>query len=180
MVVRTMMRNAVFAGAVAIASVGLVGCGSGDAENDGAASTDTSAPPRAENPGDAQPGEPVRNEQPDGAKSIVYAVRGEVRAMPTGMIDWSVRHEAIPEFVTGQSNEDGTPKLGMNTMTMDFPTPDGYDLSGVDVGSKVMIWFEVQHAADGSLLGYEVVQHEMLPADTEMNFAPLPGMGGDN
>jgi hypothetical protein len=171
---------------LAAASVVFTGSGCGNADNadaDGGGASNSGAsgertPATPEQAATAEPGDRVERTHDDGGTSVIYAVRGVVQGMPSPANDWSVRHEAIPEFIQGATGPDGTPQLGMNTMTMPFPTPEGYDLSDVDVGDKVMIRFEVDYAADGSLMQYEVISHELLPPETELNFAPLPGMGG--
>lgn len=104
---------------------------------------------------------------PEGMRIVSYTVRGEVRSLPDESNDLMVRHEAIPEFRQGN----GT--LGMNVMVMPFPFADGINADGMSIGDIVAITFEVTHREDWSLVGYQTVGWELLPADTELNFTPI-------
>lgn len=128
---------------------------------------------------DARPGTPGVRDLPDGHRLIVYAVRGEITTLPGGMNDLMAKHEAIPEFVTQEKLADGSPKLGMDVMTMPFPADERYDFGDLEVGDKAMLYFEVEYDADGRLMRHRLVAHEELPADTEMNYTPLPESAGD-
>ncbi len=110
-----------------------------------------------------------------GPRIVEYTVRGEVESIPQNPSqDLMVKHEAIPEFDTGQTLPNGEPKLGMNVMSMPFPAPDDYDLSDLAVGDKVALTFAVQHDREtNQLLGYELVNHAKLPEDTQLDFTPL-------
>ena len=126
----------------------------------------------------SEPSSDQAQAQPD-TKLYEYTVRGEVMTLPGETSDLKVHHEAIPEFV----RNDGT--LGMDTMTMPFWPPAGVtleearvkelDLSGIAVGDKVTLTFEVVHdAATGSMKGFYATKVEKLPADTELDFSHLP------
>lgn len=107
----------------------------------------------------------------------VYTVRGEVRSLPSATDDLRIRHEAIPEYEVG----DGT--RGMDTMTMPFWPPQGMrleearvtelDLSGIEVGDKVSVTFEVVFREDGTLWGFYATRVEALDASVELDFTPL-------
>ncbi|MEO1128382.1 MAG: hypothetical protein AAFX05_01595 [Planctomycetota bacterium] len=115
-----------------------------------------------------------------------YVVRGEVVALPDDMLsDFKVRHEAIPEY----RRPDG--KLGMDVMSMPFWPPvgmpesdieperiEGFSLEGIEIGDKVAVTFEVRMTdsdiLDYTLVGYYATRVEKLPADTELDFTPLP------
>jgi len=144
--------------------LGPVGCGGGEGSG-------------AERSSAADPAEPE-------VREVEYTVRGVVERMPGGMNELLVRHEAIPEFDTGRVDDGGTPVLGMNVMSMEFPASEGYDYGDLAVGDKVALTFAVRHdAADNSLVGWELVSHEVLPAETELNFTPLDelrGSGGED
>lgn len=101
-----------------------------------------------------------------------YTVRGEIMQMPSAqspLTEFSVRHEAMPHF-RGQGGE-----MGMDTMTMPFPLKEGVSLDGFAVGDKVELAFEVDFdAATDALLGYRATGLTKLPADTVLDFTPLP------
>lgn len=74
----------------------------------------------------------------------------------------------MPNFV-GQNGE-----LGMDTMTMDFPLAAAITLDGLAVGDIIELAFEVDvNASTGQLEGYRATGFTKLPAETELNFAPL-------
>ncbi len=109
----------------------------------------------------------------------VYTVRGEVNALPSPTSDLRVRHEAIPEFI-GPS---GTVE-GMGPMIMAFWPPQGLsleqarvddlDVSGIEVGDKVTLVFEVIHDPETKAIkGYYATSIETLPDDTVLDFSPL-------
>ena len=98
---------------------------------------------------------------------VSYTVRGQVASLPDNMNDLMVKHEAIPEF----RSPNGT--LGMNVMTMGFPLAEGVSSEGMSVGDKVATTVEVRHQRDWTLIGYETVSWEALPAETELNFTPI-------
>ena len=94
-----------------------------------------------------------------------YTTRGIVTALPSSLIDFSVQHEAIPEF----KNPDGS--LGMNTMQMEFPLGEGFVLdSSIAVGDKVELTFRVEY---GNAPRYYVTQVSELPETTVLDFSPL-------
>lgn len=101
-----------------------------------------------------------------------YTVRGEITQLPTPgapLVEFSVRHEAMPHF-RGQGGE-----LGMDTMNMPFPLKEGVSLEGFAVGDKVELAFEVDFdAATDALLGYRATGLTKLPAETVLDFTPLP------
>ena len=100
-------------------------------------------------------------------KTIPYTVRGEVVTLPTEDDDLMVRHEAIPEFRSGAS-------MGMDVMVMPFPLGEDVSLDGVAPGDKLSITFSVDYEEGWSPIGYRVVSYEELPAETELDFTPLP------
>ena len=156
--------------ALGIACTGLPGCGG---------TTNTPQTEPADVAG-AVPGEPGVRELPEGHRLVIYAVRGEITGLPVGMNDLMAKHEAIPEFITQEMLEDGTPKLGMNVMTMPFPAEETYDMSGLEVGDIAMLYFEVEYDAEGRFVrGHRLIRHEELPADTALDFTPLPPAAGD-
>jgi hypothetical protein len=168
---------------VAVCALTLTGCGEGGdkAAPGNSAATVSGDDVSADAAGDAKPGEPGVRELQDGHRLIVYAVRAEILSLPDGMNDLQAKHEAIPEFVTQKTNDDGSPVLGMNVMAMPFPADEGYDLSDLAVGDKAMLYFEVEYDAEGMFARqHRLVRHEKLPADTALNFAPLPSRGMDS
>lgn len=111
--------------------------------------------------------------QENGFRYVRYTVRAQITALPaqgTGG-DLMAHHEPIPEF----RGNDGSIE-GMNEMTMPFPIGEGVSTEGLAVGDKVAITFEVTHAQDWKLQGYEIVSWEKLPADTTLNFAGVGPM----
>ena len=156
----TRVAMVVLAGGLGV--LGPVGCGGGEETG-------------AERSPAAGPAEPE-------VREVEYTVRGVVERMPGAMNELLVRHEAIPEFDTGRVDDEGTPVLGMNVMSMEFPAGEGYDYRDLSVGDKVALTFAVRHdAEDNSLVGWELVSHEVLPDETELNFTPLDELrdGGD-
>ncbi len=103
---------------------------------------------------------------------IRYTVRGQVVQVPSAddpRSEFSVRHEAIPEF----RRIDG--KLGMNTMTMGFPVAKGLSLEGIEAGDIVRLIFETEYEAGYTKLkGYQAVEVVELPAETALDFSSLP------
>jgi hypothetical protein len=70
-------------------------------------------------------------------------------------------------------------KLGMQKMEMPFPAPEGYDWGELSVGDKVRFTFCVEYdAEDGMPRSYEMVSHEVLPVETQLDLTPLGGMDG--
>lgn len=106
------------------------------------------------------------------AEVVRYTTRGQVAEVPAAgdpRKAFRVRHEAIPEY----RRVDGT--LGMNTMTMEFPLAEGVSLEGLEVGDVVRLTFEVEYDPGfAKLRGYKAVEVAELPADTELDFSPLP------
>lgn len=103
-------------------------------------------------------------------ETVEYTVRGSVVSLPTADDDLMVRHEAIPEFRSGEN-------MGMDVMVMPFPLGEGVSLDGVAPGDKLSIRFSVDYEEGWSPIGYRVVAYEKLPADTELDFTPLPSDG---
>lgn len=107
-----------------------------------------------------------------------YTVRGQVAQIPAAnnpQAEFRVRHEAIPEF----KRADGT--LGMNTMTMPFPLGEGVSIDGLEVGDIVKLTFEVEYDPGFTKLRrYYTVKIEELPADTQLDFSPLPASSQDD
>lgn len=103
-------------------------------------------------------------------ETVEYTVRGQVASLPAGDDPLQVRHEAIPEFRNGE-------KMGMNVMTMPFPLGEGVSLEGVQPGDKLSITFSVDYQEGWSPINYRVVSYEKLPAETELDFTPLPSDG---
>lgn len=69
-----------------------------------------------------------------------YEVRGVVAQLPAGGgSELMIEHEAIPDFV-GASGD----TVGMNAMTMGFPTAKGVSLEGLAAGDSVRFTFEVR------------------------------------
>jgi len=131
-------------------AMGLVGCSDRD-----------------EGPTDEQ----VRSEfEAEVWKVVEYTVRGEVVALPTADEAMMVRHEAIPEF-----KEPGG--MGMDVMVMPFPFAEGLDAEGIAPGDKLMLTFSVDYEEGWSPVDYRVIRYEELPADTELDFTPLPQDG---
>jgi hypothetical protein len=98
-----------------------------------------------------------------------YTVRGAIVALPTPQQDLVVRHEAMPHFVA----ENGV--MGMDTMSMDFPTVEGLALEGFKPGDPVEMDFEVDFdVVTGKLLGYRATAVRPLPEGTMLDFTPLP------
>lgn len=103
--------------------------------------------------------------QPE-APPETYRVRALVRHLPKSddpRPEILVRHEAIPSF----KNEDGD-VVGMDTMSMPFPLADTSLITGVEVGDRVEMAFEVswhggnplkvttiERLPEGSLLAFE-------------------------
>jgi len=100
-----------------------------------------------------------------------YTVRGLVVQLPdpaSPAADFSVRHEAIPNF----RQQDGN--LGMDVMDMPFPLAPGLDISTLKIGDKVELTFEVDlNLAESKFLGYRATKVVVLPPETELDFTPL-------
>lgn len=124
---------------------------------------------RAEEPSEDQ----IRSEfEAEVWKVAEYTVRGEVVAMPTADEAMQIRHEAIPDFK-------GPDKMGMDVMVMPFPFAEGVSIEGIEVGDKVMLTFSVDYEDGWSPLEHRVIRYKELPADTELDFTPLPKEPGD-
>lgn len=103
-----------------------------------------------------------------------YTVRGRIVMLPEAGKPASVlqiRHEAIEHFVDSKGKV-----VGMEAMTMPFPTAKGLSLAGLAVGDAVEFTFEVRW--DGSPI-YQVTRITELPEGTALEFesAPEPGAG---
>jgi Cu/Ag efflux protein CusF len=112
---------------------------------------------------------------PDASETIrvdQYVVRGEVVRLPdpsNPAAEFMVRHEAIPHYRSSGS------KQGMNTMTMPFPVAAELSLEGIAIGDKVELTFEVRFDTEkDSPVSYEATEVVKLPAETELDFSPLP------
>lgn len=101
-----------------------------------------------------------------------YTVRAQVASVPVAgdpRTEFSARHESIPEF-KGPGDE-----VGMSAMTMPFPLKDGVTLDGIAVGDKVEITFEVIYDLQKKTpVDWEAVSVKELPAETVLDFSPLP------
>lgn len=98
-----------------------------------------------------------------------YTVRGQIISLPTPQQDLVVRHEAMPHFV----GENGV--MGMDTMSMGFPTIEGMALEGLKPGDPVEMDFEVDFdIKTGKLTGYRATAVRPLSPDTVLDFTPLP------
>jgi hypothetical protein len=63
----------------------------------------------------------------------------------------------------------------MNTMTMPFPVAAELSLEGIAIGDKVELTFEVRFDTEkDSPVSYEATEVVKLPAETELDFSPLP------
>jgi hypothetical protein len=113
----------------------------------------------------------------------VYTVRGEVDALESATTDFSVRHEAIPEFI----GPEGT-VVGMGPMIMAFWPPQGLSLdqarvqtlalTGIEPGDKVELTFEVLHDPQThAIRGYYATSVRELAPETELDFSPLEKAG---
>ena len=107
----------------------------------------------------------------------IYRVRGLVRQLPAPNKthgDVLVKHEAIPSFKDADGNI-----VGMETMSMPFPLADIALLTGVEVGDKVDMEFEVNWHGGNPL---RVTAIEKLPEGTSLAFEdaePVPAEPGD-
>ena len=84
-----------------------------------------------------------------------YTVRGEITQLPEGDGPLTVRHEAIPDFVSIDGEV-----VGMDAMTMPFPLADGVSLDGIDAGDPVEFDLEVRWEGSPP---YRITRIEELP-----------------
>ncbi len=101
------------------------------------------------------------------AHQAEYTVRGQVVSLPTANDDLMVHHEAIPEYRSAAG-------MGMDVMTMPFPLGEGISLDGIEPGDIVNLTFSVDYNENWSPTAYRLTMIEELPADTELDFTPLP------
>ena len=95
-----------------------------------------------------------------------YTVRARVVSLPpAGGGEMLLHHEEIPDF----RERDGT-RSGMKSMTMPFTPAEGLDLSGIAVGDKVRMTFEVRWNARPLL---RIVKLEKLPPDTKLELGSM-------
>lgn len=102
----------------------------------------------------------------------VYEVRGQVTAVPDPadpLSNLRVRHEAIPHFV-GFDGE----AVGMDSMNMPFPVAEGLDVSGLAIGDRILLTFEVEWDGD---VPYQATKIEPLPDDVVLDFGKAAGVG---
>ncbi len=94
-----------------------------------------------------------------------YRVRGLVRQLPApnkANGDVLVKHEAIPSF----KDADGE-IVGMESMSMPFPLADVALITGVEVGDRIDMEFEVSWHGGNPL---KVTAIEKLPEGTRLAF----------
>jgi hypothetical protein len=92
-----------------------------------------------------------------------YEVEGILTQLPDGESrEMMIRHVAIPDFVSAKGDT-----VGMDAMTMGFPTVDGLDLEHFAVGDSIRFVFEVRWNAHPRL---RVTSIEALPAGTPLVF----------
>ena len=93
-------------------------------------------------------GTPETSGSGSGSGSVqIYEVGGVITRLPSGPgTELMIRHDAIPGFVNSAGEV-----IGMNSMTMGFPTDDGLDLSGFAPGDSVGFRFEVRWEQPGPL-----------------------------
>lgn len=100
-----------------------------------------------------------------GSKTYTYTVRGEIVQLPSAeSVDQQmlIRHEAIPDFINDQGE-----KVGMMSMTMQFPVGKDVSLEGLAVGDAISFTFDLDWSGTPP---YKVVKIEKLAAGTELNF----------
>jgi Cu/Ag efflux protein CusF len=99
------------------------------------------------------------------AAAVRYELRGEVTAVPDPDRPRSalvIRHEAVDDF----ADIDGD-VVGMDAMTMPFPTAPGVSLDGIEPGDRVSFTLEVAWDDDPP---YRITRLEELPAETPLTF----------
>jgi hypothetical protein len=104
----------------------------------------------------------------EGVESTVqsYAVRGILAQLPSGPgKELMIRHEAIPEFVSSSGDT-----VGMDAMTMGFPTADGVSLDAFSVGDSVAFVFRVHWGGSPPL---QLISMEPLAPGTALEFRKL-------
>ena len=103
-------------------------------------------------------------------RRVEYTVRAEIKRLPGAdepAPELQARHEAIPSFV----EKLGDPPTGMRAMTMPFPIGPGLDLSGLQVGDKVDLTFEVDYSLDtGLVTEWRATAIKPLAPETELQF----------
>ena len=101
----------------------------------------------------------------------VYTSRAEVVATPApGNRSLLLRHESIPDFRSRTGEVDG-----MDSMTMPFTLARDLSVEGLEEGDAIDFDFEVRWDGDPIL---RISRLEELPAETTLDFRPLPEEGG--
>lgn len=90
-----------------------------------------------------------------------YYSRAEVVALPVDGGGITLRHEAIPTFLSIKGE-----MVGMQPMQMPFPLGEGVSIEGIEVGDKVEFTFEVDWDP-----GFFIVSISALPEETELDFS---------
>lgn len=90
-----------------------------------------------------------------------YAARGLVVALPVDGGGITLKHEAIPTFMSVKGE-----LVGMQPMQMAFPLGEGVSIEGIEVGDKVRFTFEVDWDP-----GFFIVSISALPQETELDFS---------
>lgn len=106
------------------------------------------------------------------AGASVYRMRGQVLSLPDPAqgLGLTIHHEAVDTF----ADLDGD-VVGMDAMTMPFPTAAGVDLAPLAAGDKVAFTLEVDWEGDPP---YRITAIEELPADTPLEFRDARPPGG--
>jgi hypothetical protein len=91
-----------------------------------------------------------------------YSVRGEVLHLPEpGVADFTVRHEAVPDFVGIEGRV-----VGMESMAMSFPLAASASTRGLSVGDKIAFVL----AVDWAKPSIAIERIERLPPETVLDF----------
>ncbi len=93
--------------------------------------------------------------------SGVYWARGLVVALPVDGGGITLKHEAIPTFLSVKGE-----MVGMKPMQMPFPLGEGVSIEGIEVGDKVEFTFEVDWDP-----GFFILSISALPQETELDFS---------
>lgn len=111
-----------------------------------------------------------KQEPPPTVHRVEYTVRAEIKRLPGAdepAPELQAHHEPIPSFV----EKYGEAPTGMRAMTMPFPVGPGLDLSGLHVGDKVNLTFEVDYSIDTGLVSeWRATAITALPPETELQF----------
>ena len=101
----------------------------------------------------------------------IYTARGRIAELPAKdqpASSLQIEHEPIDNFV----RRDGT--LGMDSMTMPFPTSKSVSLDGLAVGDAVEFTFEVRWKSQPHVQVTKIIK---LPAGTELHFGSAKSGG---